>query len=159
MKQATAERVLHLLKLPDGGAFVVTLSPLAEGMNMGVYIGFKHINYLIEHAVGTVLHEAHAGISELYYDEQAALQIVGSKTRYLSAVMIDEAVHVAVELKRSEDAALEIKAHVVSERSGQLTRLARSTLRAVLLNKEGQQMQALPERLLAAVAAPSSGSL
>ncbi|MEU5030375.1 alpha/beta fold hydrolase [Streptomyces milbemycinicus] len=68
----------------------VRLRPRYEGSNICTWIGFKHVNYLVEEAV--LIHFAHCGVpARLLYEEYGlGLDIVGLDSRILHAFHMDD---------------------------------------------------------------------
>lgn len=72
------------------GASTVTVRPRYEGNNICTWIGFKHVNYLVEEAV--LDHFRSAGLSSrrLFEEFGLGLDLVGLDTRILNAFHLDD---------------------------------------------------------------------
>ncbi|GLZ32203.1 hypothetical protein Lesp02_43910 [Lentzea sp. NBRC 105346] len=77
----------------------VALRPRYEGNNICTWIGFKHVNYLVEEAV--LEHFRRAGLSSRYLYEEfgLGLDIVSIDTRILNAFHLDDVAVATVEPK------------------------------------------------------------
>lgn len=51
MESSLSECVRSRLRAETPGARVLRLSPAREGMNMGGWLGFRHVSYLVEYAL------------------------------------------------------------------------------------------------------------
>lgn len=69
---------------------VVSLRPQFEGANVGPWIGFKHVNYMVEEAVLT--HFRHQGhdVRTLYADYGLCLELVDIDTRIIRALRLED---------------------------------------------------------------------
>ncbi|CAM3751533.1 phosphopantetheine-binding protein [Kibdelosporangium persicum] len=74
----------------------VELRPRYEGANICTWIGFKHVNYLIEEAVYSHLRNAGLPAGKLYEDYGLCTDVVHIDTRILHAFHIDDVVHAEV---------------------------------------------------------------
>lgn len=74
----------------------VELRPRYEGTNIGVWIGFKHVNYLVEEAVLGHLRQAGHPVGETYLRYGLCVDVVHIETRILHAVRIDDLVSAEV---------------------------------------------------------------
>jgi acyl-CoA thioesterase FadM len=74
----------------------VLLTPRYEGTNICTWIGFKHVNYLVEEAV--LAHFRSAGVSarHLYEEYGVGLDLVELDTRVLTALHADDPARVTV---------------------------------------------------------------
>jgi len=76
---------------PDLGATTsVQLRPRYEGSNICTWIGFKHVNYLVEEAVLDHLRQAGLAPGELYERFGLCVDLVDVDTRILHAFHIDD---------------------------------------------------------------------
>lgn len=93
---AVAESTTYAL-LTD--ATQVALRPRYEGNNICTWIGFKHVNYLVEEAV--LEHFRRAGLSSRYLYEEfgLGLDIVSIDTRILNAFHLDDVAVATVQPK------------------------------------------------------------
>jgi acyl-CoA thioesterase FadM len=70
----------------------VSLRPRYEGCNICTWIGFKHVNYLVEEAVLTHLREAGLAAGALYETYGLGTELVDIDTRIATALHIDDVV-------------------------------------------------------------------
>ena len=70
--------------------------PRFEGSNIGSWIGFKHVMYLVEEAVLEHLRQRGLPPRELYERHGLGTEIVDSDTRILTALHLDDAVRTEV---------------------------------------------------------------
>lgn len=68
----------------------VTLRPRYEGSNICTWIGFKHVNYLVEEAVLDHFRAAGLPSRRLFEEYGAGLDITGLDTRILNAFHLDD---------------------------------------------------------------------
>ncbi|QKW22395.1 hypothetical protein HUT16_27900 [Kitasatospora sp. NA04385] len=111
----------------------VPLRTRFEGANICTWIGFKHINYLVEEAV--LLHFAESGLDArgLYTEHGLGLDLVDLDTRILSALFMDETVEAHVVPKAGdEDTAVSFTVTLTGERDGAPTKLVAARAKAVL---------------------------
>jgi acyl-CoA thioesterase FadM len=76
----------------DDGVLLVSLRPHYEGANIGTWIGFKHLLYLIEEAVLQWFRERGIGPQRLYHEYDLGLEIVDSSALLLTLLEIDDEV-------------------------------------------------------------------
>jgi len=74
----------------------VTLSPGYEGANIGTYIGFKHVNYLVEKAVIEHFRQSGLPVGELYERFGLGFDVVGLRTRIRGGLFVDDQAVLAV---------------------------------------------------------------
>ncbi|WP_069816842.1 hypothetical protein [Streptomyces sp. TP-A0874] len=97
----------------------VTVRPRYEGSNIGTWIGFKHINYLIEEAVLDHFRQAGLPARGLYGDHGLGLDLVGLDTRILSSIHMDDEVRAEVRpFTRDGDETIGFKVALHVERDG-----------------------------------------
>ncbi|WP_457033046.1 hypothetical protein [Kitasatospora sp. P5_F3] len=82
----------------------VTLRPRYEGCNICTWIGFKHVNYLVEEAVLTHLRESGLPAGGLYEEYGLGTELVGLDTRIATALHIDDLVTATVRPSVGRDA-------------------------------------------------------
>jgi acyl-CoA thioesterase FadM len=80
------------------------LRPRYEGCNICTWIGFKHVNYLVEEAVLEHFRAAGLGARALFESYGLGLDIVGLDTRILHALHLDDAVEAEVSPAAAEGA-------------------------------------------------------
>ncbi|MBH5335062.1 hypothetical protein IHE55_09745 [Streptomyces pactum] len=134
------------LKSLLGDTTVVRLRPRFEGSNICTWIGFKHINYLVEEAV--LVHFDRAGLSsrQLYAEYGLACEFTGMDTRILHAFHLDDQVEAEVAPARfrgqTEDA-LTFKVTLRVDRGGGVLKAATSKVRLSL--RTDATVEAAPE--------------
>ncbi|MFI9100880.1 hypothetical protein ACIGXA_10155 [Streptomyces fildesensis] len=104
-----------------------------EGSNIGTWIGFKHINYLIEEAV--LAHLSQAGLSSrtLYGEYGLGVDLVDLDTRILHALYLDETVVARVVPTTPETGSLlTFTVSLNGERDGRTTKLAAGRVKVAL---------------------------
>ncbi|MFC9897583.1 thioesterase family protein [Nocardia sp. NPDC127579] len=81
-----------------------SVTPMYEGNNVCAWIGFKHINYLVEHAI--LAHIKGNGLSSRFLYEEYGLgfDVVDIDTRILSSVHLDDELTATVIPAAAEDA-------------------------------------------------------
>ncbi|WP_309051362.1 hypothetical protein [Streptomyces sp.] len=93
----------------------VRLRPRYEGSNICTWIGFKHVNYLVEEAVLEHLRRTGRAAGRLYEEHGLCVDIVDIDSRILSATHIDDSVTarvVAQEKPVDGELALGVTLHV-----------------------------------------------
>ncbi|HZM84361.1 MAG TPA: hypothetical protein VFC19_52240 [Candidatus Limnocylindrales bacterium] len=76
--------------------------PRFEGTNIGTWVGFKHVLYLLEEAVLDHLRASGCGPRALYEEHGLAVEIVDCDARILSALRTDDLVTVRVEQREPD---------------------------------------------------------
>ncbi|MEV4015095.1 thioesterase family protein [Nonomuraea angiospora] len=66
------------------------IRPRYEGANIGTWIGFKHLNYLVEEAVLEHLRRTGMPVTDLYHDHGLCVDLVDIDTRILTALRVDD---------------------------------------------------------------------
>ncbi|MFH8370241.1 hypothetical protein [Streptomyces sp. NPDC018031] len=118
-----------------GDTTVVRLRPRFEGSNIGTWIGFKHINYLVEEAV--LVHFDRAGwpSRRLYAEHGLACEFTGMDTRILHALHLDDQVEAEIAPARfrgERGDALTFKVTLRVDRDGAALKAATSKVRLSL---------------------------
>ncbi|MEU9113896.1 hypothetical protein AB0D04_19460 [Streptomyces sp. NPDC048483] len=129
MTAVTETAVKALVSTPTS----VTLRPRYEGSNICTWIGFKHVNYLVEEAV--LEHFRQAGLSArgLYETYGLGLDIVDLDTRILHAFHMDDEARAEVEPHTKDgDATLGFKVTVFVDRDGETHKAVTSKVRVSL---------------------------
>ncbi|WP_262700347.1 MULTISPECIES: thioesterase family protein [Streptomyces] len=105
----------------------VALRPRYEGSNICTWIGFKHVNYLIEEAVLEHFRSAGMPARALFEDYGLGLDLVGLDTRILHALHMDDLVETRVEpATKDTDDVLRFRVTLTLERGGQRVKAATS---------------------------------
>ncbi|MFD3875210.1 thioesterase family protein [Streptomyces sp. NPDC058623] len=92
MTTPAATAVKHLLETET----TVRLRPRFEGSNINTWIGFKHVNYLVEEAVLEHFRGAGLPSRELFEEYGLGLDVVGLDTRILHAFHQDDVARAVV---------------------------------------------------------------
>ncbi|MFD7500680.1 hypothetical protein [Streptomyces sp. NPDC059850] len=111
----------------------VRLRPRYEGSNICTWIGFKHVNYLIEEAV--LVHFARCGAParRLYEDHGLGLDIVALDSRILHAFHMDDDAEAEVVPHTSDsDTALTFRVTLRVTRDGSVLKAVTATVRVSL---------------------------
>ncbi|MEU6560465.1 acyl-CoA thioesterase [Nocardia nova] len=143
----------------------VELRPRYEGANIGPWIGFKHVNYLVEEAVIAHFRAIGNDVRGLYADHGLCWELVDIDTRIIHVFNLDEAVRLRVRPRPAADGALAYEVIIVADRAAGETKLARSRVTVVLRedSRWPSTRAAVPPELASAVvpeirrAAPESG--
>jgi acyl-CoA thioesterase FadM len=123
-----------LLLSPDQAVLTqpsrMDIRPRYEGANIGTWIGFKHLNYLVEEAVLHHLRQHELSVTSLYHRYGLCIDIVDIDTRILHALHVDDLaiaevvpdestkdgrLRFAVSVRREPGAPKAVKAKVVVE--------------------------------------------
>ncbi|MBL3669477.1 hypothetical protein JL475_26530 [Streptomyces sp. M2CJ-2] len=107
--------------------------PRYEGSNISTWIGFKHINYMVEEVV--LEHFRQAGLSArgLYEEHGLGLDIVGLDTRILQSFHMDDLVDAEVVPNTKEgDHTFGFKVTLSVERDGEVQKASTSKVRVSL---------------------------
>lgn len=87
------------MSFTPGFRITTILRPRYEGCNICTWIGFKHVNYLVEEATLALFRRAGFGPGALYEQYGLGLDIIKMSTRILKALHIDDEVRADVEVK------------------------------------------------------------
>lgn len=109
----------------------VSMRPRFEGSNICSWIGFKHVNYLIEEAVLEHFREAGLPARSLYEEHGLCVDITGIDTRISHAFHIDDRVTARVVPTRG-DGELTCRVTLAVERDGAQVPAATATVRVLL---------------------------
>lgn len=139
--------MLRHLRVRRGDVQVVPLTPQCEGCTVEIWVGFRHFNYLAEHAVLLCLRECDADVRALYWGEELCWQVVSSRARYQQALLGGDATYVCVAAESASARELRFRVSIVAERFGSMVTLGRVRLGAALYAKDGRRATRLPERL------------
>ncbi|WKX70527.1 hypothetical protein [Streptomyces sp. XD-27] len=130
-------------------ATVVRMRPRYEGVNICTWIGFKHVNYLVEEAVLIHLKESGLSARQLYEEHGLGVDFVRLDTRILHALHLDDEAEATVEPVRGkrgkrgkrekgengekgEEQALTFKVTLRVDRDGATVKAVTSTVRLAL---------------------------
>ncbi|WP_326806737.1 thioesterase family protein [Streptomyces sp. NBC_01775] len=116
----------------------VPLRPRYEGSNICTWIGFKHVNYLVEEAV--LEHFRCAGLPArgLYEEYGLGVDLVDLDTRIPHALHMDDSVDAeVVPVTREGDPVLRFRVTLTLERGGRRVKAATSKVRVSLRTAEG----------------------
>lgn len=116
-----------------GSPTTVALRPRFEGSNICTWIGFKHVNYLVEEAVLEHFRRHELAARALYERHALGLDIVDLDTRILHALHMDDEVHAEVtSATRPDERELALGVVIHAERDGAPVKAVTSKVRAVL---------------------------
>ena len=138
---------------PDLGATSsVPLRPRYEGSNICTWIGFKHVNYLVEEAVLDHLRQAGLAPGELYERFGLCVDLVDVDTRILHAFHIDDQATAVVGPPRGgPDGQLRFTVKIYVDRD-ELVQAVAAKVRVVLrLDPRGGAAEPIPAALTAHV--------
>ncbi|AXE79814.1 hypothetical protein [Streptomyces atratus] len=111
----------------------VQVRPRYEGSNICTWIGFKHVNYMVEEAVLDHFRQAALPARGLYEEHGLGLDIVGIDTRILHAFHMDDiATAEVVPFTKDADGTLGFKVIVSVERDGEILKAVTSKVRVSL---------------------------
>lgn len=111
----------------------VEVRPRFEGSNICTWIGFKHVNYLVEEAVLHHFREAGLSARSLYEEYGLGLDFVDLDTRILHAFHMDDEARAQVEPATADDAAvLTFRVTLSVERDGTTHKAVTSKARVSL---------------------------
>lgn len=111
----------------------VQVRPRYEGSNICTWIGFKHVNYMVEEAVLDHFRQAALPARGLYEEHGLGLDIVGIDTRILHAFHMDDlATAEVVPVTKDADGTLGFRVTVHVERDGEVLKAVTSKVRVSL---------------------------
>lgn len=130
----------------------VRVVPQFEGANICTWIGFKHVNYLVEHAVLAHLREKGWGARRLFEEYGVGVELVTLSTRILTALHVDDEVRAEVVPVGDGGGSLGFKVTMFVERDA-TEKAVTSTVEVVLRSddRDGGLTGNLPEPLRGAV--------
>jgi acyl-CoA thioesterase FadM len=124
----------------------VELRPRYEGANVGTWIGFKHVNYLIEDAVLAWFREGGFSATDLYHENALCLDVVGIDTRIVHALRVDDLVLADVRQVGGDGPELTLKVTLRVEDGG--PRMVASTVAVALrLDARDEAVKPAPAEL------------
>jgi acyl-CoA thioesterase FadM len=134
-----------LLQVPS----TVSLRPRFEGSNIGTWLGFKHINYLVEEAVIEHFRSGGLAVGELYAKRGAGWDIVDIDTRIISALHLDDvAVLDVIPTTKDGDDAIGFKVLVGCDRDGKRAKVASAKVKVQLrIDEHAKDPEPLPDVL------------
>ncbi|WP_265565145.1 hypothetical protein [Streptomyces hygroscopicus] len=129
----------------------VTLSPSYEGANIGTYIGFKHVNYLIEKAVIEHFRAAGLPVGELYQQYGLGFDVVDLAAKLRGGMYVDDQALLRVRPVAGDPAdTLGFQVSVFVPRNGESKKIVTGSVKAVL--RLDEDVRRLPDRLPTPVA-------
>lgn len=142
-------------RLVTGAASTTSLRPRYEGCNIGSWIGFKHVNYLVEEAVLEHFRQAGASARTLYEAHGLGVDLVDLDTRILSALHVDDvAVAEVTPVTSPDEDALRYAVTLTVQRDGELVRAVTARV-GVVLRTSGHRGEVQPlDEALAAYTVP-----
>jgi acyl-CoA thioesterase FadM len=130
-----------------------------EGSNIGTWIGFKHINYVVEEAILDHFRQAGLPSRELHADHALGVDVVDLDTRILSALFLDETVTArVVPVTAEDDTRLRFRVVLHGDREGSTTKLVTSRAAVVLRADTFAEDAPEPPAELARFVAPRLGA-
>ncbi|MFI1869647.1 hypothetical protein [Streptomyces jumonjinensis] len=125
----------------------VTLTPSYEGANIGTYLGFKHVNYLVEKGVIEHFRSAGLPVGELYQRFGLGFDVVSLAARLRGGLYIDDEALVRVRpvAPAAGRPALAFEVSLTVPRGGTPRRIVTATVHAVL--RLDEDARRLPDRL------------
>lgn len=120
---------------------LVSSRPHYEGANIGTWIGFKHLLYLVEEAVLQWFRERGYGPQRLYHEHNLGLEIVDSSALLLSLLEIDD--EVTVEVTPRWPGLFSVR--LLVEREGQTVALKGKVKVALVKGKKAREVKPVPD--------------
>ncbi|WP_435834492.1 hypothetical protein [Streptomyces abikoensis] len=155
----TADTVPMSTKSLFGNTTRTTLRPRYEGSNICTWIGFKHVNYLVEEAVLEHFRGAGLPARTLFEELGLGLDIVDLDTRILHALHMDDLVDAEVVPATKEgDPVLVFKVTLSLERDGQPVKAVASKVKVSLRPADYLRSAAEPPAELAPFAVARLGA-
>ncbi|MFF0149232.1 acyl-CoA thioesterase FadM [Amycolatopsis sulphurea] len=128
-----------------GETTTVTLTPGYEGANIGTYIGFKHVNYLVEKAVLAHFRRAGLPAGALYEQYGLGFDVVDLEARLRGGLFVDdEAVLEVKPVTTDEDRAFRFEVTITVDRESRPKKIVTASVTAVLRRDEDDRR--LPAR-------------
>ncbi|GAA1930497.1 hypothetical protein GCM10009716_42440 [Streptomyces sodiiphilus] len=124
------------------------IRPRYEGSNICTWIGFKHVNYMVEEAVYDHLRKGGHAPGLLYERHGLGVDITDLDTRIRTALHIDDVASARVRRAGSRDGALRLVVEMTVERDGRPVRAVVSKVAVQLrLDPRGHAAQTPPAEL------------
>lgn len=124
---------------------VLERRPRYEGSNIGTWIGFKHVMYLVEEGALQFLREHGLPAGNLYERYALSVEIVDSDVRLLRALEIDDVTRIEVQsLTEPGDPELRLGVELFVVRGGQAVKAAAAQVRILFREAGGQRGRAEP---------------
>lgn len=144
----------------------VSLTPGYEGANIGTYIGFKHVNYLVEKAVIEHFRRQGLPVGGLYESYGLGFDLIDLEARLRGGVFVDDEATLEVRpVTGDDDTAFRFKVAISVLRDGAPKKIVTASAAAVLRRDEDDRR--LPGRVpapavldrftVAAIGAPEPG--
>lgn len=129
MTLVTETAVKALLATPTA----VQVRPRYEGSNICTWIGFKHVNYLVEEAVLDHFRQSALPARALYEEHGLGLDLVSIDSRILHAFHMDDVAEAeVVPWTRDDDRTIGFKVTIRVERNGETLKAVTSKVRVSL---------------------------
>lgn len=107
--------------------------PRYEGSNICTWIGFKHVNYLVEEAVLDHFRQSGLAARALYEEHGLGLDLVSIDSRILHAFHMDDVAEAeVVPWTKDEDGTIGFKVTIRFERGGETLKAVTSKVRVSL---------------------------
>jgi acyl-CoA thioesterase FadM len=128
-----------------------TLRPRFEGSNICTWIGFKHVNYLVEEAVLDHFRQVWAGPRTLFEEYGVGLDVTDIDTRILHALHSDDEVTATVSAGKPVLGKLSLKVVIEVARPGGVVKAVSSKV-SVVLRRDDRHPSVPPSPLPAGLA-------
>lgn len=126
----------------------VRLRPRYEGSNICTWIGFKHVNYMVEEAVLDHFRQWGFPAGELYERHGLCVDITDLDTKILSAFHIDDVADATVRQAPSDDQRIRLDVELTVDRGGEPVKAVRSKVAVSLrLDPRGWDAERPPAEL------------
>jgi acyl-CoA thioesterase FadM len=139
------------LSAVDSNRVVLERRPRFEGSNIGTWIGFKHVMYLVEEGALQFLREHGVVAGSLYEKYALCVEVVDSEVRLLRALDMDDVVRIEVRsLTQPRDRELSLRVEILVARSGEVVKAAVARVRLLLREapSQGRRAEPAPPELL-----------
>ncbi|MEV0677503.1 hypothetical protein AB0I60_13375 [Actinosynnema sp. NPDC050436] len=136
----------------------VSLRPRYEGSNICTWIGFKHVNYLVEEAVLDHLRQSGFPAGQLYERFGLCTDLVDLDTKILTAFHIDDLAQATVSRVAEDEGPLKLLVELTVERDGKTVKAVKSKVSvAFRLDPHGFDAEPVPAALAPHVVARIGG--
>jgi len=153
----TTPAFIMVKKLLSEGSEVL-VRPRYEGSNICTWIGFKHVNYLVEEAVLDHFRSSGLAARYLYEEYGLGLDLVDLDTRILHAFHMDDSAQAKVEPDTgSESRTLDLRVTLFVERDGAPVKAVTSKVK-VSLREDGWHERPEPPAELSRFVVPRLGA-
>jgi acyl-CoA thioesterase FadM len=130
---------------------VLERRPCFEGSNIGTWIGFKHVMYLVEEGALQFLREHGVVAGSLFETYALCVEVVDSDVRLLRALEMDDVVRIEVRsVTEPSDRELSLGVEIFVGRSGEVVKAAVAQVRILFrrARSQGGRVEPPPPELL-----------